>query len=234
MGLFDKYFENKTVNTQEDRANEIDKIRKYTKMVNVIASNCMYFGDAEYDLLGYKRDFSQIENIKLVNIEKYDNHFLKSYEPRVISIMVLGHFMLTDLNLNIKIDSFPNLITESNLFRSVIMMSAQTIVENYEETYNAMARRANSMTVNNRIVDVNSYLLKRILKYGDDVHIGLGMLKENSEEKTNIYLEKAFKYFSFSSEDFPNKLVEEGWNLNSFCSLLYQAYEELKEGLKNV
>lgn len=233
MGLFDKYFENKTGNTQKDHVGETDKMRKYAKTVNFIASNCMYFEDAEYDLLGYKRDFSKLENIKLENIEKYDNHFLKSYEPKVISIMVLGHFMLTDLNLKIKNDSLANLIKETNLFRSVIMISAQTIVEKYEETYNAMARRANSMTANDRIVDVNSYLIKRILRYGDDVHLGLRMLKENSEEKTNIHLEKAFKYFSFESEDYPNKLAGEGWNLNSFCTLLYQGYEELKVGLKN-
>lgn len=239
MALFKKYFGQDDNDLKRNHEESQEIIKEYTNTVNHIAWDYFFFEDR----LNYMGDlhpgYETNMSIKRSNPEKYYNLFLKEYEPKIVSLIILGYFMLHDLKFNEKCHgSLISLTEKSSLFKSVVINLAIPIAEKRGELYFAMEKKVKPVTLNDndyahRLSIVYLYIINRIHKYSKYIINGLDDYSKNPEDDDNPSLDRALCFYSNPMEELPSVADESDMPLKSFRNYVRQGYLYLKDNLPN-
>lgn len=236
MALFKKYFgqENNDLDSRHEDSQEV--IKEYINAINHIAWDYFFYDN----ILNLKKvSHPDYMTWKRSNPEKYYNLFLKEYEPKIISLIIFGYYMLNDLKFNDQCDgTVSSLVEESKLFKSVIINLAIPIAEKREETYFAMSKKFKPISLNDndykhRLAIVSGYHIDRIHLYSGFIIKGLDDYDKNPELDDNPSLDQALCFYSNPMEEFPSVTDESDMPLKSFRHYVRESYIYLKENLHN-
>jgi hypothetical protein len=234
MGLFDKYFGQEGNTFDKNQLRQDESIVPYTEKVKYIAWDYFFFEERLHNK--ERSGYESTINLKRSNIKEFDRLFLLEQEPRIISLIIFGYYVLTEPKFNIKGNkSLISLYENSSLFKSIVLNYAVSVAQNREELVGAMARKVKlNINVdddyNYKAAIVNRYYFHRFELYSQHVFNGLQEFIENPELSKNRYFDQAFNYYSNPHLDDPKSPNEEVMPTMSFGNYVKRGYLYLKEG----
>ena len=192
MGLFNEYFNESSNQSSKDL--NLDSVDKYVRIVGKIAE------------IDFHRSIELVNQIES-NQKEYFKTLLVKYEPKILSIMILGYYMLRDLKLHKEYGRYDinDLLLENRIYREVISGFVHYIAGKGDDISNAMASSVVSMNYKysnyDKIILVQLYFSSRFKVYADDIVHGLQyfMSFPNNDvvKNYNPSLEKAYYSYSY-------------------------------------
>lgn len=236
MGLFDKYFGQGDTRNDESQSSNSEIIKQYEQKVQHVAWDYFFFEDRLFQTDRF--DYDKTLNLKRNNLNEYDRIFLVENEPRTISLIIFGYYVLNDLGYSQKCNgSLISLYDNNTLIKSIILNIASAIAQNRVELVNVMARKLRIVIDNpndnaHKTAIVTRYFFHRFGLYSQLVFNGLKEVVANPDMSQNTFFENALNYYSNPHIDNPKTPNEDICPKHSFGNYIKRSYIYLKDGIE--
>lgn len=236
MGLFDKYFGSGDTKKDESQTSNSEIIKEYEQKVRQVAWNYFFFEDRLFQTDRFDYDKTLI--LKRNNLIEYDRLFLVENEPRTISLIIFGYYVLNDLGYSQKCNgSLISLFDNSELYKRIILNITSAIAQNRFELVNVMARKL-GITIDDpndyahKTAIATRFLFHRFGLYSQLVFNGLKEVIANPDISQSTFFENALNYYSNPHIDNPKMPNEDICPKHSFGDYIKRSYIYLKDGIE--
>lgn len=247
MGLFKKYFGQDDHDTRKNQLSHDEMVSEYINAVNYIANLMFYYETINSEYLSPDdEDLSLLVDLENEDPEKYkkerlkyDKEILKTYEPKIISLVILGYYMLNDLKCKEECHGSIQLLLKNNkLFRSVVLRFIEPIARSRGELFFTMERSVKSnldfTDLVKRMTSVLIYFQDRFYKYDIYIINGLDCFLKDPEHYDNDSFYKAYSFYINPPEQFPNSNTDYHYiTQDAFPDCVYMAYYHLQQKLSH-
>jgi hypothetical protein len=238
VGLFNKYFGDQKSNFNQGKPISIDYIPEYIDLVNYIAKTWFQFDQEKIDYC-IPEYFDELDGDDSEKHEsersKYDKEILKLYEPKIISLSILGYYMLKCLKYGEKdANSLIELLENKKEYKSIVLTFVEKVARERRDTFFAILRKEqNTIEIDDlrkRMAIVLTHYIDRFGLYECWLFNGLDSYLKNPDNFDSDSFDKAYWHYLDPSKHWADYYTEDpDFNIENFIYSVYMAYIHLKK-----